>query len=100
MTVRVAMAYLWIMCVSYGGYGVVMSVCAGFNGVGYPMPGVVISTLRALVLFLPLALLGQGLFGLNGIFLASALANVLVGVLAWLWFGRNIRVHGPKVAQT
>jgi Na+-driven multidrug efflux pump len=96
----VAIDYLWIMSISYGGYGVVMSVCAAFNGVGYPFPGVIISALRALVVFLPLALLGESFFGLNGIFMAAAVANILVGVLAYRWLGRNIRVHGGDMAQT
>ena len=96
----VAKNYIWIMCLSYGGYGVVMSVCAAFNGVGYPLPGVVISASRALVVFLPLALLGQMLIGLNGIFIASALANIVVGIGAYLWLGRNVRVYGPRVLQT
>ena len=96
----VAIDYLWIMAFSYGGYGMVMSTCAAFNGVGYPLPGVVISALRALILFLPLALLGQWAVGLNGIFLAAAACNILIGIVSYLWFGRNIRVHGPKVSQT
>jgi Na+-driven multidrug efflux pump len=97
---NVAVNYLWIMALSYGGYGMVMSMCAGFNGVGYPLPGVAISVMRALILFLPLALLGQWLIGMNGIFVAAASANIIMGVVSYLWFGRNIRVHGPKVTQT
>jgi putative MATE family efflux protein len=96
----VAISYLWIMAISYGGYGMVMSMCAGFNGVGYPLPGVAISVVRALILFLPLALLGQWLLGLNGIFVAAAIANIVMGIVSYLWFGRNIRVHGPKITQT
>ena len=97
---EVAIDYLWIMGVSYGGYGIVMSVCSAFNGVGYPLPGVVISAFRALILFLPLALLGQWLIGLNGIFIAAAISNVAVGVMGYLWLGRNIRVHGADHIQT
>jgi putative MATE family efflux protein len=93
---NVAIDYLWIMAISYGGYGMVMSTCAAFNGVGYPIPGVVISVMRALVLFLPLALLGQWQFGLNGIFIAAAACNILLGIVSYLWFGRNIRVHGAR----
>ena len=93
---KVSVDYLWIMVLSYAGYGVVMSVCASFNGVGYPFPGVIISAIRALIMFLPLALLGQWLIGLNGIFIAAALSNIATGVLGYLWLGRNIRVHGPR----
>ena len=92
---QVANHYLWIMAVSYGGYGMVMSTCAAFNGVGFPMPGLAISASRALLVFLPLAFLGQWLIGLNGIFAASAASNLLLGAVGFLWFGRHIRLH-PK----
>ena len=91
----VAYQYLWIMAISYGGYGVVMSMCSAFNGVGFPLPGLVISTSRALLLFLPLAWLGQELIGVNGIFVASATCNLLLGVIGFLWFGRHVKLH-PK----
>ena len=41
--------------------------------------------LRMLVLYLPLALLGDYLLGYKGIFAATALANVAVGILGWRW---------------
>jgi Na+-driven multidrug efflux pump len=90
---QVAQNYLWIMAVSYGGYGMVMAMCAAFNGVGFPMPGLAISLSRVIIIFLPLAFVGQWLIGLNGIFIASALSNLLLGVAAYLWFGRHVRMH-------
>jgi putative MATE family efflux protein len=88
---EVAVHYLWIMGISYGGYGMVMITCAAFNGVGYPIPGLIISVSRAVIVFLPLALLGQWLIGLNGIFVAAAFANIFIGIVGFLWLGRNIR---------
>jgi putative MATE family efflux protein len=88
---KVAANYLWIMVLSYGGYGVVMSVCSAFNGVGYPIPGLIISISRAFLVFLPLAWLGRGLLGLEGIFAAAAASNLLIGLVGYLWLGRNIR---------
>jgi Na+-driven multidrug efflux pump len=87
----VALSYLWIMALSYGSYGVVMCVCSAFNGVGYPIPGLIISLSRAFLVFLPLAWLGRWLLGIEGIFAAAALANVLIGIIGYLWLGRNIR---------
>jgi len=87
---EVAVTYLWIMAVSYGGYGMVMATCAAFNGMGYPLPAVAMSALRTVVLFLPLALLGKWLIGMNGIFIASATSNILIGLLGFIWFGRRI----------
>ncbi len=87
----VAVEYLWIMVISYAGYGVVMSMCAGFNGIGDPLPGVAISVSRAFVVFLPLAFVGQMIIGMNGIFVAAAISNLVLGLAAYTWFGRHIR---------
>lgn len=86
----VAVHYLWIVPVSYGAYGLVMSVNAAFNGMGKPMPGVYISTLRVIVVFLPLAFLGRALFGLPGMFAASAISNLALGFIGFAWLGRHI----------
>ncbi|MBT8065234.1 MAG: MATE family efflux transporter, partial [Gammaproteobacteria bacterium] len=86
----VAVHYLWIVALSYGAYGLVMSVNAAFNGMGQPLPGVVISTCRVIVVFLPLAFLGRYLFGLEGLFVATLISNLLLGAAAWAWLGRQI----------
>ena len=41
--------------------------------------------LADLGVLVPLALLGRAYFGYVGIYLATGVANVLVGVLAWAW---------------
>ncbi len=87
---EVAVDYIWLVSLSYGAYGLVMSVNASFNGIGRPLPGVVISSLRVLIVFLPLALLGRWLFGLPGLFAASALSNLGIGALAYRWLGSQI----------
>ncbi len=96
-TIRdVTVHYLWIVSLSYGAYGLVMSVNAAFNGMGHPLPGVVISTLRVIVLFLPLALLGKALIGLEGLFVASSVSNFALGVIGWIWLGRQIEKLARK----
>lgn len=87
----VAVAYLSIVAWSWGAYGLVMSVNAAFNGIGRPLPGVVISACRVIVVFLPLALALRQLFGLNGLFSATLLANLLLGAVAFAWLGRPLR---------
>ncbi len=86
----VAIAYLAIAPISYGLYGVVMSVNASFNGLGHPMPAMVISVLRVLGVYLPLAFTAQWLWGLNGLFIATAVANVVTGVMGYLWLRRYL----------
>ena len=87
---QVTVYYLWIVSVSYGSYGLVMSINAAFNGVGHPIPGVIISSCRVIVLFLPLAFLGQYWLGLPGLFAASSVSNITLAIAGWLWLGRQI----------
>jgi len=86
----VAVHYLWIMAVSYGAYGMVMTTCASFNGMGHPLPGVAISVTRTLILLLPLALVLKLWLGLTGIFVASAISNIVLGLAGFAWLGRRI----------
>jgi putative MATE family efflux protein len=81
--------FLLIAPISYGAYGVVMVMNAAFNGLGNPLPGVVVSVTRIVALYLPLALLGMRWFGIAGIFAAYALANILAGLLGYFWAKRK-----------
>ncbi len=81
--------FLWIAPISYGAYGVVMVMNAAFNGLGKPMPAVYISVTRMILLYLPLAIVGRELFGIAGIFAAYAVANLLSGILSYLWARRT-----------
>jgi len=87
----VAVHYLWIVSISYGAYGLVMSCNASFNGMGNPLPGVVVSASRVIIVFLPLAFLGRHLLGLEGLFAATTASNLLMGAVAFAWLGRTIK---------
>jgi putative MATE family efflux protein len=89
--VRVCTLYLQLVPVSYGAAGVVMVVNAAFNGLGTPLPAVVISTTRMLLLLVPGAYLGALWFGLTGVFVATTLANLLGGLGAYLWYRHACR---------
>jgi len=100
-TIRdVAVHYLWLVSWAYGAHGIVMSVNAAFNGTGRPIPAVFISTARVIFLFLPLALLGRWMFGLEGIFVATGLSNLILAIGAYLWLGHHIREHQQQDLQT
>ena len=86
---RVTRLFLWIAPISYGAYGIVMVVNAAFNGLGKPMPGVYISVGRMIVLYLPIAFVAQQFFGIAGIFAAYAIANLLTGLLGYVWAQRT-----------
>ncbi|MEJ2297247.1 MAG: MATE family efflux transporter, partial [Woeseiaceae bacterium] len=83
--IDVTRTFLWIAPLGYGTYGIVMYVNAAFNGLGKPMPGVAVSVMRIVVLYIPLAFLGKALYGIEGIFGAYAAANLLSGAIGYLW---------------
>jgi len=86
----VALAYLYTVPISYGLYGLVMSINASFNGLGKPMPPMVISAMRVLVLYLPLALVMQYFFDLQGLFVATTIINVVMGIWGYVWLKRTL----------
>jgi putative MATE family efflux protein len=92
----VATHYIWIVSWSWGAYGIVMSVNASFNGSGRPLPSVLISTTRVILVFLPLAFAGRALFGLSGLFAASTVANLTVGLMALIWLKRHISASANR----
>ncbi|WP_295798418.1 MATE family efflux transporter [uncultured Microbulbifer sp.] len=93
----VAVAYLSLVPFSYCGYGFVMSANAAFNGLGHPLPGTLISFLRVLGLYLPLAWLGNTFWGIQGLFAATAVSNLVLGAAAFFWLRHYI---GGQAADT
>jgi len=96
--VSVTRLFLWIAPIGYGTYGMVMVMNASFNGLGKPMPGVAISLLRTIMLYVPLAVIGRYWFGMAGIFTAYAAANIITGVVAYRWARRVVRHQCQSVA--
>jgi putative MATE family efflux protein len=88
--IEIAIAYLLIVPISYGAYGLVMSVNGAFNGLGRPWPAMAISAGRVFYVYLPLAWIGQYWGGLYGLFVATALANIFLGFWAWYWLRKTI----------
>ena len=88
---EVTKLFLWIVPISYASYGMVMVMNAAFNGLGHPMPGVWVSTGRILLLYVPLACVGGELYGIPGIFGAYTLANIVAGIVAYVWAIRVAR---------
>lgn len=88
--VAAAVTYLLIVPLSIGFMGVMSVSTSTFNALGRPMPPLVLSVLQMIVIYLPLALLGDSLLGYTGIYIASATTVTLVGTLSWFWIRREI----------
>jgi putative MATE family efflux protein len=87
----VSTLYLTIAPISYGTYGMVMVMNASFNGMGKPMPAVHISVSRMAVIYIPLAFIANRLFGITGIFAAYAVANIIMGIIAYAWARASVQ---------
>ena len=79
------------MPLSIGFMGVMHVATYCFNALGQPLPPLVLSILRSLALYVPLTILGNYLWGFVGIFLATALSNVVLGVGGWYWNRMAVR---------
>ena len=91
VVVDVAVWFFTIIPLSIGFMGMTQIASSSFNALGKPGPSVVISLLRTLIVYVPLALLGDYLFGYIGIFVATAMSNVGVGLIAWNWNASYVR---------
>jgi Na+-driven multidrug efflux pump len=91
--VATATAYLRIVPISYGAYGVIICTNAAFNAMGKPIFASALNLSRTLVFYVPLAYAGAAWFGLYGIFGAAPVASFIVGAAAWFW---NRRVYSKQ----
>lgn len=83
--VETATTYLIIIPLSIGFMGIMAVSSSCFNALGKPLPPLIISIHRMLVVYLPLAVLGDYLWGVVGIFLATSASSILMGTVAWYW---------------
>lgn len=95
----VSTKFLMIAPISYGAYGMVMVMNASFNGMGKPMPAVHISVARMALIYIPLAFVAERFFGITGIFVAYAFANIVSGVIAFMWARASVQEQCDLHAQ-
>jgi len=86
----VAINYLSLVPVSYGVWGVLMVASASFNSLGHPLPSTFMSFTRMFIVYIPLATLGNSLFGYKGIFAATMISNLLMGTVAYWWLRKHL----------
>jgi len=89
--------YLWIVPISYGFMGIGSMAGACFVALGKPLPNLIMSILRMAVVYIPMAMLGNYLMGFPGIFVATALANFIMGGVAWIWNRSMLRQEVRKL---
>lgn len=87
--IATATIYLSIVPWTYGIWGVLMMASACFNALGKPLPSTALSFTRMFILYIPLALFMNSRFGYQGVFYATAISNVVMGIIGYLWFKQS-----------
>ena len=72
----------------------------GFNALRRPIPALWLSIARLVLVYLPLALIGRALFGYIGVFWATAIANLVLGIISAAWLKRLITTLTGSQAST
>lgn len=83
--IRSTTLYLWLVPISFVFLGIIMTTSSAANGTGDPKPSLVMSFMRLLGVYLPLAWFLNEFYGLIGLYLATSIANVIVGLAALKW---------------
>jgi putative MATE family efflux protein len=84
-------SYMYIAGAGWGLAGLLLVNTASFNAVNRPIPAVVLSLLRMLVVWVPLAWAASRVFGITGIWWAALAAAVAAGVASVVWFDATFR---------
>jgi len=77
--------FIWIFGFSYAFQGVFMLVGISLNAINKPIHSAILSVIRLFILYIPLAYVGSTLVGTRGIFAGGAIANVFIGIIAYVW---------------
>ena len=88
--VKAAASYLMIVPIGIGLMGVLSNSTSTFNALGKPIPPLIISILQMIIVYIPLAMIGDYLWGYIGIFIALVVTVTLLGTVSLFWVRREI----------
>ena len=94
-----AVTYIHIVPLCIGLMGILMNSSSCFNALGQPMPPLILTILQMIVIQIPLAILGNYLWGYTGIFLAAAGTISILGVIAWFWLKHALNAAIDKAGH-
>jgi Na+-driven multidrug efflux pump len=88
VVIRSVQIYLLIVPIGYGMLGVFILSTRSMNVLHRPFQAAGMNVLRMFGLFVPLAIIGNAIWGFQGIFLASPFGNLLAGFAACFWLNK------------
>ena len=97
--VEIVAKYMIIVPISYAAAGIILISSSTFIALGKPLPSITMAIAQTLLIYIPLAHLGNLLWGINGIFAAACLANIIVAIGAIIWQRQTLRGEFKILAQ-
>ena len=82
--------FLLIVPLGYGLQGIVILTNSSFNAMHKPMSALILSIIRLFVFLVPASFVGSLLYDIEGMFWGSVVANLLMGMLSFFWFKRQL----------
>ena len=82
--------YLRVGPLAVGLMGVIFNATHCFNALGKPMPPLILSLLRMIIIKIPVVLVGNYFFGYMGIFIGTVITTVIVAIISSQWVNRTI----------
>ena len=83
--------FLLIVPIGYGLQGIIILTNSSFNAMHKPITAMWLSLIRLFVCYVPITALGSLWYGLEGIFWACVIANILAATVSYYWFNRVIK---------
>jgi putative MATE family efflux protein len=89
--IEITKMYFYIIGASYGLQGLITLSTSSFNGINKPYPSAIFSIIRMFVLYVPLAWIFSQAFNIYGIFWAGFIANVIIGILSYIYLYKSVK---------
>lgn len=90
--ISAALLHMRIVPASYLAIGFALAASNSLNAIGRPLPAMIISLTRTILVYAPLAYVLAKAFGLVGVFVAACTANIVAGALGFIFY-RKILLH-------
>jgi len=82
---------LYLLPIGYAGKGVAILVGSSLNAIHRPHSAFILTLIKMCFLYVPAAYIGAYFYGLNGLFVGLMVANLLMGLTAYVWLSLSLK---------
>lgn len=85
--------YFGIVPITYGFYGIRLTVSSAFNALGKPYFSTMLAVINLLIFLVPLSYIGIQISGLKGVYYAQAISNILIGGISYYYYKKYLLLN-------